>query len=122
MAKSRKRKTKSGAGTALKKMKRAATAAMKRAKAALGGTKKKRKSAAKKRKVSRKVGGAVVRNRFRRLYREAFRLTRAELPIGMDLVLIPRGPAIPTLEQLMASLRKLLPQVARKLTREGKPS
>jgi ribonuclease P protein component len=71
--------------------------------------------------VSKKVGSAVVRNKFRRLYREAFRLTRAELPTGMDLVFIPRGPAVPTLDELMESLRKLLPQAARKLGREVAP-
>src|SRR5438874_13681861 len=57
--------------------------------------------------VSRKVGGAVVRNKFRRLYREAYRLSREGLPAGMDLVLIPRNAEMPTLEQLMESLRKL---------------
>ena len=39
----------------------------------------------------------------------------------MDLVFIPRGPAMPTLEELMESLRKLLPQAARKLGREVAP-
>lgn len=34
---------------------------------------------------------AVVRNRARRVFREAFRLARPELP-PMDLVLIPVGP------------------------------
>jgi ribonuclease P protein component len=65
--------------------------------------------------VSRKVGGAVQRNRFRRLYREAFRLSRAEMPVGLDLVLIPRTTTEPTLVDLQQSLVKLVKQLARKL-------
>ena len=72
--------------------------------------------------VSRKYGGAVRRNRLRRLYREAFRLTRHEMPAGMDLVLIPRGSTPPTLADLQASLPRLVRQAARKLEREaGRP-
>src|ERR1700722_15004974 len=50
--------------------------------------------------VSRKVGGAPPRNRMRRLYREAFRLMRHEMPTGLDIVLIPRRSEHPTLEEL----------------------
>jgi ribonuclease P protein component len=71
--------------------------------------------------VSRKVGGATHRNRLRRLYREAFRLSRHEMPAGLDLVLIPRRPEPPPLEGLKRSLVRLVRQLHRKLEREAKP-
>ena len=66
--------------------------------------------------VSRKVGGAVHRNWLRRLYREAFRLGRVEMPAGIDLVLIPRIKEEPPLEELQRGLIHLVKQLARKLT------
>lgn len=70
--------------------------------------------------VSRKNGPAVVRNRMRRIYREAFRLKRQELPTGLDLILIPRSPKRPTLVELQHSLLKLIPQAAQRLAKETK--
>lgn len=67
--------------------------------------------------VSRKVGGAVKRNRWKRLIRDAARLERDQLPKGVDFVVIPRA-ARPVLDELRQSLRSLSQRLARRLARE----
>jgi ribonuclease P protein component len=72
--------------------------------------------------VSRKVGGAVVRNRCRRLLREAFRLSRLDLPQNVDLVVIPRPNWTDGLAGLRESLVDLAHRAARKLGRSPRRS
>lgn len=57
--------------------------------------------------VGRVVGGAVERNRVKRLIREAFRLDQHSLPQGLDFVVSVRGPLRPpgdTLEAVRTEL------------------
>lgn len=74
--------------------------------------------------VSRKVGGAVVRNLVRRRIKEAFRKNKADLPIGLDILCVAK-PVPPAAEQLYAdSLRKLAPKAAarpKRAPRSGTP-
>jgi ribonuclease P protein component len=68
--------------------------------------------------VSRKVGGAVVRARWKRCLREAFRLAQHELPRGLDLVVLPRPQATPTMPLVRQSLEKLTARLQQRLKRQ----
>jgi ribonuclease P protein component len=57
----------------------------------------------------------VVRNRWKRLLREAFRLEQHNLPPGVDFVLIPRLAVDPSLGVLRQSLLKLSLQAQERL-------
>ena len=63
--------------------------------------------------VGSRHGNAVKRNRVKRLCREAFRLSRGDLPAGLDYILMPRAGKELALEGLQAALKSLAARVAR---------
>lgn len=69
--------------------------------------------------VGRKHGGAVQRNRIKRVLREAFRMSQHELPAGYDLVCAPRAGTHADLGACRESLMHLAVRLARRLTCEN---
>ena len=72
-------------------------------------------------RVGRRVGNAAQRAYVRRRIREAFRRSKAELPVGVDLVFVARPPAADCDEDLATALRYLTTQAVRRLRRRAQP-
>ena len=68
--------------------------------------------------ISRRVGNAVVRNRWKRTIREAFRKNRSKLPAGLDLVVRPRKGATCDYADVVQSLLGLTKRIAKKFQRD----
>lgn len=69
--------------------------------------------------VSRRIGNAVVRNRWKRVLRAAFRSVRPDLPADVDYVLVVRGGEPPRGAAGGRAIEEAIIKLARRVT--GRP-
>ena len=68
--------------------------------------------------VGRQHGNAVRRHRIKRILREAFRLSRENLPTGFDLACAPRVGATIELPEAIESLTRVAKRLARRVAND----
>jgi ribonuclease P protein component len=69
--------------------------------------------------TTKKLGTAVVRNRIRRLIREAFRRNRDALPPGMDIIVVARRASV---DCTAAAIAFDLADLGRRAARRAEPA
>lgn len=67
--------------------------------------------------VGKRLGNSVVRHAWKRAIREAFRLLQHQLPLALDVVVVPRPGAKPVVALVQESLPKLIERAAKKARR-----
>lgn len=65
--------------------------------------------------IPKKVGSAVVRNRWKRWIREAFRTLQGQLPPGLEIIVRPKRNAIGSFPAVARSLATTVRRAAGKL-------
>ncbi len=65
--------------------------------------------------ISKRTGNAPLRNKWKRLIREAFRRQRSNFTGGMDIVVRPRKGSQPEYSSVANSLRKLVERLQKQL-------
>jgi ribonuclease P protein component len=68
--------------------------------------------------IPKKTGPAVVRNRWKRWIREAFRTQRSQIPVGLEIIVRPKRDSQGGFEAIVRSL----PVAVRRASRKLKPA